>query len=204
MEADAAPSVPTVPQAAPAGLLPVVVDLDGTLIGGDTTLACILSLGRRPLRLLWAVWGSRPDRAALKARLAAAAGLDPARLDYHRDLLLYLRERREEGRLLVLATGADRRIAESVARHLGLFDAVLASDGRINLTGRRKLAAIRDTLDGRDFTYIGNSKTDLAIWREAASGICVNARRRVARAAAQATRIERSFGRSPGSRRLFF
>ncbi len=191
-------------EAAPGGLLPLVVDLDGTLIYGDTTLACILALGCRPLRLFRAVWGSRPDRAAVKKRLAAAAELDPARLNYHADLLRYLRERRREGRLLVLATGADRRIADAVAQHLGLFDAVLASDGRTNLTGSRKLAAIRDTLDGRDFTYIGNSKTDLAIWREAASGVCVNARKRVARAAAQATRIEQFFGRRRGLRRLFF
>ena len=81
-----------------------------------------------------------------------------------------------------------------MALHLDLFDAVLASDGRTNLTGRRKLLAVSRHLDGAAFVYVGNSKTDLAIWRGAASGICVNARPRVARAAARATRIERSFG----------
>src|SRR5204862_436973 len=83
----------------------------------------------------------------------------------------------------VLATGADRRIADAVARHLALFDLVLASDGRTNLTGRAKLAAIRTRLDGGPFAYVGNSRKDLAVWCEAASGICVNTRPSIARAA---------------------
>jgi phosphoserine phosphatase len=179
------------------GAPPLVVDLDGTLVLGDTTLGCMLALRRRPLRLLRALWRLPRGRAHVKQRLAAAASLDAARLPYNRELLRYLREQRRAGRKLVLATGADRSIAEAVARHLGLFDAVLASDGRINLTGSRKLSAISRQLQGAAFAYIGNSKTDLVIWGEAASGVCVNARPRVARAAARATRIERSFARRP-------
>jgi len=182
---------------------PVVVDLDGTLVVTDTTLLCMLVLRRRPLRLLQALSRLPRGRAAVKARLAAAAGLDPTLLPYNNELLLYLRELRAAGRMLLLATGADRRIADAVAHHLGLFEAVLASDGRTNLTGRRKLAAIAQYLGGAAFAYIGNSRADLAIWSEAASGVCVNARPRVARAAAHATRIERQFvrhsGRSGGS-----
>lgn len=176
---------------------PVVVDLDGTLVLCDTTRSCMMALRRRPLRLLRALRRLPQGRAAVKERLAAAAALDPARLPYNREFLLYLRELRAAGRKLVLATGADRAIAKAVARHLGLFDAVLASDGRTNLTGRRKLAAISRHLGGAAFVYIGNSRTDLAIWRAAASGVCVNARPRVARAAARTTRIERSFERRP-------
>jgi phosphoserine phosphatase len=179
-------------------MLPVVVDLDGTLVATDTTLLCMMALRRRPLYLLRALWCWPRGRAAVKERLAAAAALDPARLPYNRELLLYLHELRAAGRALVLATGADHMIAEAVARHLEIFDIVLASDGRTNLTGRRKLAAISRRLDGAAFAYIGNSKTDLAIWRAAASGVCVNARKRVARAAARATRIERHFARRPG------
>jgi cation transport ATPase len=93
----------------------------------------------------------------------------------------------------VLATGADRRTAEAVAAHLGLFDLVLASDGRTNLTASAKLQAIRAALGDVPFCYVGNSRKDLAIWREAASAVCVNVRRRVASRAAQVTVVERSF-----------
>ena len=97
-----------------------------------------------------------------------------------------------------MSTGADRKMAEAVAQHLDLFDRVLASDGRTNLTGRAKLAAIQDSVGGTPFTYIGNSRKDLAVWCAAASGICVNTRPRVARAAARATVIERSFAAEEG------
>jgi phosphoserine phosphatase len=172
---------------------PLVVDLDGSLVCTDTLIECILVLARRPLSLLRALSALRHGKARLKQALALAADLDAGRLPYHRELLAYLRGERARGRLLVLATGADRKTAQAVAQHLDLFDRVLASDGRTNLTGRTKLAAIRDSLDGAPFSYVGNSRADLAVWREAATGICVNARPRVARAAARATVIERSF-----------
>jgi 4-hydroxybenzoate polyprenyltransferase len=61
------------------------------------------------------------------------------------------------------------------------------------LKGDAKLAAIRDSIGEAPFAYVGNSRSDLAIWQAAAGGVCVNARPAVARAAARATVIERSF-----------
>jgi hypothetical protein len=177
---------------------PLVVDLDGSLVCTDTLLECVLVLARRPLRLLFALSALRHGKARLKEALAETADLDAGLLPYNRELLAYLRAERARGRLLVLATGADRKTAEAVARHLELFDRVLASDGRTNLTGRAKLAAIRGSVGGIPFTYIGNSRVDLAVWREAASAICVNTRPRVVRAAARATVIERSFTAETG------
>jgi phosphoserine phosphatase len=177
---------------------PLVVDLDGSLVCTDTLFECVLVLARHPLRLLSALSALRHGKARLKEALAGAADLDAALLPYNRELLGYLRAQRARGRLLVLATGADRKMAEAVAQHLDLFDRVLASDGRTNLTGRAKLAAIRGSVGDAPFSYIGNSRVDLAVWREAASGIVVNARPRVVRAAARATVIERSFAAETG------
>lgn len=171
---------------------PLVVDLDGSLVRTDTLLECVLALAGRPLRLLRALCALRHGKARLKQELAAAANLDAKTLPYHKPLLAYLRAQQVEGRVLVLATGADRGTAQAVAQHLDLFDRVLASDGKTNLSGASKLAAIRDSI-GRPFTYVGDSRIDLKVWRGAAGGICVNARRRVARAAARATVIERAF-----------
>jgi phosphoserine phosphatase len=177
---------------------PLVVDLDGSLVCTDTLFECVLVLARHPLRLLSALSALRHGKARLKEALAGAADLDAALLPYNRELLGYLRAQRARGRLLVLATGADRKMAEAVAQHLDLFDRVLASDGRTNLTGRAKLAAIRGSVGDAPFSYIGNSRVDLAVWREAASGIVVNARPRVVRAAARATVIECSFAAETG------
>ncbi len=174
---------------------PRVGDLDESLVRTDTLLECIVALVRRPLCLLRALLALRYGKAKLKQELAAAAALDPALLPYNQALLRYLREQHAAGRVLVLATGADRKTAEAVAQHLNLLDVVLASDGCTNLTGRAKLAAIRECLNEAPFAYIGNSHADLSVWCEAAAGICVNAHPRVARAAAQATTIEHSIAR---------
>src|SRR5437870_2751660 len=152
------PLAVTEPDAASRIGRPLVVDLDGSLVSTDTLLECILALAGRPLGLLRAVFALRYGRARLKQVLAAAANLDAALLPYNRELLVYLREERARGRLLVLATGADRKTAEAVAQHLDLFDRVLASDGRTNLTRHAKLAAIRNCLGDAPFTYIGNSR----------------------------------------------
>jgi phosphoglycolate phosphatase-like HAD superfamily hydrolase len=181
---------------------PLVVDLDGSLIRTDTTVENLVAIAKRPLLLLRALFAWRHGRARLKQELAAAAEFDPAALPYNEALLGYLREQHAAGRVLVLATGADRSTAEAVARHLGLFDLVLASDGQVNLTGRAKLAAIRNSLGDGPFTYVGNSRTDLRVWHDAAGAICVGVRPRVARAAARATTVERSFASDDGARAL--
>jgi 4-hydroxybenzoate polyprenyltransferase len=129
----------------------------------------------------------------MKQELAAAAELNAAHLPYNKRLLEYLRDQYTAGRVLVLATGADRRIADAVADHLNLFDTVLASDGCSNLTGGAKLAAIRRLVGDKGFTYVGNSSADLAVWGAADGAISVNTRRSVARALARTTRIEQAF-----------
>jgi 4-hydroxybenzoate polyprenyltransferase len=174
---------------------PLVVDLDGSLVRTDTLVECVLAGVAHPVKLLRALWALRRGKAALKQALAAAAELDPALLPYNQELLAFLREEQKSGRSLILATAADRRIALGVAQHLDLFDAVLASDGATNLAGTAKLAAIEEGLGGRAFSYVGNERRDVAIWREAESAIVVDAPRAVVRAAAQVTRVERSFVR---------
>jgi 4-hydroxybenzoate polyprenyltransferase len=168
----------------------LAVDLDGTLVRTDTLVECVLSIINRPLKLARALFGLWYGRAAMKQRITAAANVNPALLPYHHELLSFLEAEAASGRTLILATGSDRKIASAVADHLGIFDAVLASDGEINLTAENKLRAIRRVVGGQPFSYAGNHRKDLAIWREAESGIVVNAPTFVERRAAEATRIE--------------
>jgi phosphoserine phosphatase len=151
----------------------ICVDLDGSLCDGDTMVQCALQLLRRqpwlaPWFLVWWLQG----RARLKAEIALRAeSFDPAELRYHDELLSWLRTEKAKGRRIVIASGADRRVVAAVAAHLGLFDEIFASDGRINLVGPRKAAAL-----GRkfaDFAYVGNSRADVAVWRRATASYLV-------------------------------
>src|SRR5580658_2962634 len=88
-------------------LLPLVVDLDGTLVATDTLFEAALSLIRqKPLSiLLFAVWLSR-GKAVLKSEIAKRFTPNPESLPYCSDLVEYLRSEREKGRQIVLATAA--------------------------------------------------------------------------------------------------
>ncbi|MEJ0061422.1 MAG: hypothetical protein WDM79_18500 [Terricaulis sp.] len=89
---------------------------------------------RLPLLLWWLVKG----RAYAKMRLAFAAPGDAADLPYDARLIAWLKREREAGALSPLATASDERAARAVAEHVGLFDAVFASDGKTNLKSHRK------------------------------------------------------------------
>ena len=116
----------------------------------------------------------RKGKAALKAEIAAIVDVQPALLPFNQEFVALLREESTAGRRLILATGADRKIALAVAEHLGLFDDVIASDGVVNLTGRAKLSAIRRMIGDAPFSYAGNDRKDLQIWQDARSAILVN------------------------------
>ena len=170
--------------------LPLCVDLDGTLVYSDTLADSMVSLTGSPrlLRALLALPAG--GRAAFKRRIAAAARLDVETLPYNEELIAYLQGQKEAGRYLVLATAADQTIADAVARHLGLFDEVIGSDGERNLKGRAKAAALAQRFGEQGFAYAGNDAADIAVWRRAASAVLVNTDRATARKAEALAPVE--------------
>ena len=78
------------------------------------------------------------------------------------------------GRSLYLATGADRVLAERIARHLGIFDGVLASDGSTNLTGHNKLNLFRERFGEAGYDYIGNAAPDVPLLQHAGTPMLAN------------------------------
>jgi 4-hydroxybenzoate polyprenyltransferase len=123
------------------------------------------------------------SRAAFKQRVGNLSDLAPEALPYNSELIEYLREEKRCGRLIVLATAADERTASVIAEHLDLFDLVVASNGVRNLKGEEKARELVRRFGHKGFDYIGNHRTDLAIWREADGIIIVNASRAVSREA---------------------
>jgi 4-hydroxybenzoate polyprenyltransferase len=127
---------------------------------------------------LWFLGG----RARLKSQIARRADVEADTLVYDRQLVERLEAEKTAGRTLVLATAANRKYAEAVAAHLGLFAGVIASDDGANLKGHHKVAAILEHTGGGPFDYAGNSSADLPIWRKARRVICVDAPSSVIRA----------------------
>jgi len=167
--------------------VPLCVDLDGTLIRTDLLWeSLVYLLKHKPLFWLAVPGWWAHGRAHLKAQLAAHVRLDVAALPYNEALVNYLRNEKNRGRPLVLVTASDGLLAREVGQHLGLFEEVLASDGKTNLRGKIKGARLVERFGRRGFDYAGNSRVDLPVWKEARQALVVNATPRLA---AQASRL---------------
>src|SRR5262245_2455747 len=178
--------------------VPLVVGLHGTWRRTELRLESAVRLTeRRPwLVLFMAVW-LLTGRAHLKRKIFQRVQIDVSLLPPHEELLTWLRDEKARGRRLILATASDYQQACLVAEPLGLFDTVLGSDGQRNLKGREKLKTIVNVC-GEEFDYVGNSSSDLAIWRDCRHAILVNTSRRVERSARRAGNVLRVFPPSLG------
>lgn len=178
---------------------PLFVDLDGTLIKTDLLVESFIGLLKRhPLLALQAPFWLLRGKAYLKHKIAERIALNPEALPYNAELLEYLKAQREAGRSLYLATASNIRYAEAVADHLDIFEGVLASDHSCNLSGHKKLEAIRERCpDG--FIYAGNDHVDEPIWASAASAILVNAPVAVAARVSASRPVAAEFATAPAS-----
>jgi 4-hydroxybenzoate polyprenyltransferase/phosphoserine phosphatase len=179
--------------------VPLCVDLDGTLVRTDMLFeSLVAALRRNPLVAFLVPFWLMGGRANLKQHLARHAPFDPAVLPYDEDLVALLRRERAAGRRILLATASDVRIAEAIARHLGVFDEVVASDGRRNLKAGVKAAHLAERFGERGFDYIGNGAADVPVWSRARTAYLVAGRpgmaQRVAAAGAEVRHLERRRG----------
>lgn len=155
----------------------LVVDLDGTLIRSDMLDESFWAGFSRDWRTpLHALAGLAGGKAALKARLGQMALPDPASLPYRPEVLELIARHRAQGGRVVLATAADSAAAQGIADHLGIFDAVHASDGTQNLRGAAKADLLTRLYGPRGFTYLGDSGADVPVWAAAGAAITVGAR----------------------------
>ena len=163
--------------------MPLVLDLDGTLIAGDLLYKSFFSILRRnPLVVFQCVRWLLRGRAALKRQLALRSRIDWDRLQLHQDVLALAIREKTAGRAIVLATAADEILAGQLASRLGLIDRVFASDGQRNLKGSVKAELLRQHFPA-GFIYAGDSEADLKVWRHASGIVLVAARQSVTDAA---------------------
>jgi 4-hydroxybenzoate polyprenyltransferase/phosphoserine phosphatase len=154
--------------------IPLCVDLDGTLVQTDLLHEGVLQFAKTsPMSLAnvpaWLLKG----KAAFKHSIGSRAQLDVETLPYRRSVLEIIDQARSEGRRIVLATAATKSVADEVAKHLGVFDEVLSSNDRLNLSCLNKLAALEERFGAFGFDYVGDSRDDIPILLKARKGYLV-------------------------------
>lgn len=178
----------------PSRDLPLVVDMDGTLVKTDCLIESVMQLLKTNLlnAFLLPFWMLR-GKAYFKHEVFRRTHLDVAHLPYNEELLTYLRAEKEKGRRIILATASTRKVAQPVAEHCGVFSEVLASDRTTNLAGSRKRAALVERFGSRGFVYAGNAAVDLKVWKEAGAAILVRVPRSVSRRLPEDVLVEKAF-----------
>lgn len=155
--------------------LPLVIDLDGTLLNSDLLLESGLTFFRsRPLHFLLPLKWLASGKAHLKEQLANATPLDIAHLPYNSEVIRFIQEERSKGRQIILATASHKSYADQIASHLNLFDKIYATEGQMNLSSFAKRDLLVHEYGKQGFDYAGNSHDDLPIFAAARFAYLVN------------------------------
>ena len=171
--ADAPPPEPAAATGAQPAV-PLVVDLDGTLIRSDLLVESFLALmAADPVAAARAVGSLKEGKAALKAKIADSADIDVATLPYDEVVLAMVREARAQGRETCLVSASDHRYVRAVADHLQLFDTVEGTADGANLSGATKAAHLVDRFGDGGFDYVGDAPVDAAVWAKARRGFVI-------------------------------
>jgi phosphoserine phosphatase len=179
-------------------LLPIAVDLDGTLLLTDTLYeSCLQLLHYHPIQVfLLPFWLAR-GKAYLKQKISEQITLNLSILPYNYVLIEWLKEKKALGHQVVLCTAADIKVALKIAAHLNLFDKVIGSDGQTNMAGERKQEELVRRYGEQGFVYVANANADLKVWRSAAQAVVVNAGEDLVKKAAQVSEVTEVFPTSP-------
>ena len=158
--------------------VPLVVDVDGTLVNGDLLIegmARLLATTPKSLVVLlcWTFLAIHPARrAALKRRVAEAVHLPPDTLVLNPAVLAEIDSAKRAGRRVYLASGADEMTLQALGEFVGATGC-LGSDGSTNLVGHAKAIALKSRFGSGQFDYIGNERRDLPVWKAARHAIGV-------------------------------
>ena len=160
--------------------LPLIVDLDGSLIKTELPWESFLSvLVKHPVELMKIIWrkaGTRiKEEGYFKIELEKWANLSLEKMPFSSQFLNYLKEERALGRQLILCTGSTQSYAEQIQKITGnLFDTVWGSTLGKNLAGRKKAMFLVGKYGEKGFDYAGNSIVDFNVAKYARHFILVN------------------------------
>lgn len=145
---------------------PLVVDLDGTLIKTDILMEQVIAYVRiNPLRLIIVLVWFLQGFAKLKFEVYKRTKLNVEVLPINPKVINLIKSEKSKGRKIILATATFLDNAEQIAKHIDLFDEVLASTQNHNLRGANKSKLLIQKYGDRQFDYVADSYIDIDVWK---------------------------------------
>lgn len=155
--------------------VPLVVDLDGTLINTDLLHEGVIALLKKNflyffLLIPWLLKG----KVYLKNKIFRIAQISPELLPFNTELLEFLKKESDNGRTIIMATASPISNAIEISKIHPLFDQVYGTDNKTNLKGKNKSTVLINLFGKGKFDYIGNSHSDLKIFSSSRYSYLVN------------------------------
>ncbi len=145
--------------------IPLIVDLDSTLIKTDTLHETLVQYIKNNIfnifsLIKWYFYG----KSYFKFRLSENITLKPEIFNYREEVLDLIRHEREKGNKIYLCSGASDKQVKSVFEYLEIFDDYFASTKDINLIREHKAAFLKERFGKKNYNYVGDSLDDLNSW----------------------------------------
>jgi 4-hydroxybenzoate polyprenyltransferase len=155
-------------------VVPLVVDVDGTLVATDllqeAALQFVVSYPLQALRVpLWLAGGKTNLKTQLANRVKPVIETVPLR----KEVLALIRDAQAAERPVYLASASDRRYIEELAERVGGIAGVFGTDSGLNLTGEAKADRLVAAFGAKGYDYVGNMPIDFAVWRYARKPLVV-------------------------------
>lgn len=147
--------------------VPIVFDLDRTLLKTDLLHEGVFTLIRRaPMSALKIPLWMLRGRAYLKHRIAELAGPDWSTLPVNDEIQQLAEARKAAGQAVYVATASTGAALTGLRGRFPFVDGVFSSDQTINLKGETKARFLRAQFPA-GFEYVGDSSSDIPVWRSA-------------------------------------
>ena len=155
-------------------VVPLVVDVDGTLVATDllqeAALQFVASYPLQALRIpLWLAGGKSNLKTQLANRVKPGIETVPLR----EEVLALIRDAQAAGRPVYLASASDRRYVEELAERIGGIAGVFGTDSGLNLSGEAKADRLVAAFGAKGYDYVGDMPIDFAVWRYARKPLVV-------------------------------
>ncbi|MBS1509709.1 MAG: UbiA family prenyltransferase [Bacteroidetes bacterium] len=155
--------------------IPLVTDLDGTLIETDLLYeAFVLLLKKNPLYVFNCIPWTLKGKAYLKSKIFGNTEIAYDTLPYNTAVLDFLKQEFANGRKIVLATASPVYAAEQVAKVHPLFSEIYGTTETVNLKSAIKGDFLVRQFGEKQFDYIGDSSADIPIFAQCNNAYLVN------------------------------
>ena len=159
---------------AAAARIPLVVDVDGTLVATDLLYEALLRFAARlPHEIISIPRWIAAGKAALKTNLADRVSPTIDTVPLREDVVDIIRGAQAVGRPVYLASASDRRYVDELAVRIGGIAGVFGTEAGINLAGKAKAERLVAAFGEKGYDYIGDAPVDFDVWRSARKPLVV-------------------------------